>query len=314
MCASFTRELRASPAGSGLALDRIVVVSIPGPWPKPALNHPSLKPLVAPLTASTAMTRLFAGEPVDGVGVVEVFERVGLGATVTSFWPSGNASDTSQQAWLEQIIDLVAGTPLGAMAATTIDPRVDGGSAHHSDLAEPVMLVCTQGSHDTCCGVHGETLAQLISTTRPQVQVRRVSHTGGHRFAPTAMALPHGRMWAWIDAPLLDRILDGAPTADDLSMRCRGWWGVAKGRAQVAEIAARIEHEQAFVDEPSVVAHPKRGPGAYEVTTGSAAWLVDVAEKRTVPTIACEAPGGLPVKQSVEYGWTITSTSHSETP
>ena len=40
------------------------------------------------------------------------------------------------------------------------------------------------------------------------VRVWRCSHTGGHRFAPTAITLPDGRAWAYADADLIDGVID----------------------------------------------------------------------------------------------------------
>lgn len=286
-CAPFTRNLGASPAGSGLGLDRIVLVSVPGPWPKPALSHSTLKPLVAPLTASPVITRLFAAEPVVGCATIEVFDRSALGATRQQFEADSSSTIDEQHAWLQQTVSQIAQSPQA--------------SAGH-ELEDPVMLVCTQGSHDMCCGVQGQAFAELLEARSAGIHVRRVSHTGGHRFAPTAVSLPDGRMWAWLDEELVDRIVGNRLTDEDLRMRCRGWWGAPKGTAQVAELAARIDNGGPFVHEPSIEA----ADDTMVVTSGNDRWTVRVEQAREIPTIACESPGGLPVKQGIEYGWTIT--------
>lgn len=307
-CTAFTRALGASPAGSGLALDRIVVVSVPAPWPKPALGHDALKPLVAPLTASATKTRLFAGEPAEQASTIEVYERIGVGATLTSFSIDEQLGDAERHALMVRTVEQIASTAQGELETIVGEHRTITGidSATHDALHAPVMLVCTQGSHDNCCGVHGETFAAETEAGGLEITVRRVSHTGGHRFAPTAMSFPDGRMWAWLDQALLTRIVDDAVTSDDLATRCRGWWGVSRGEQQVAEIAARIDHGESLTHAPEISVLADAAPGTHRVSSGDRSWTVQVAVARHVPTIACETPGGLPIKQTVEYTWTIT--------
>lgn len=57
--------------------------------------------------------------------------------------------------------------------------------------AAPQLLVCTNGRRDVCCAVRGRPLALAAAEKRPG-QVWETSHTGGHRFAPTAVLLPSG--------------------------------------------------------------------------------------------------------------------------
>ena len=65
------------------------------------------------------------------------------------------------------------------------EPVVDGGS-------DRKLLICTHGSRDRCCGRLGTILHRSASARWPDVDVHRISHTGGHRFAPTAILLPSG--------------------------------------------------------------------------------------------------------------------------
>lgn len=59
----------------------------------------------------------------------------------------------------------------------------------------PVALVCTNSKRDVCCAVRGRPAALDAATRRPG-QVWECSHTGGHRFAPTGVLLPHGTTFA----------------------------------------------------------------------------------------------------------------------
>ncbi len=84
---------------------------------------------------------------------------------------------------------------------------------------EPIWLVCTHGSRDSCCGTVGVRLAQQLR----QLNVGRVwevSHIGGHRFAPTLWHLPSWRVYGrlpedrselekWATQPLTTKFLRG---------------------------------------------------------------------------------------------------------
>jgi hypothetical protein len=77
------------------------------------------------------------------------------------------------------------------------------------------LLVCTHGSRDSCCGTLGVRAAQLLrecgNNPDGAAPVWEVSHLGGHRFAPTLLAIPSWRMYGrlplqadelrlWLDA------------------------------------------------------------------------------------------------------------------
>lgn len=56
----------------------------------------------------------------------------------------------------------------------------------------PVLMVCANSKRDICCSVRGRPVAVEAALERPG-QVWECSHTGGHRFAPTGVLLPHGQ-------------------------------------------------------------------------------------------------------------------------
>jgi hypothetical protein len=64
--------------------------------------------------------------------------------------------------------------------------------------AEPILLLCTNGRRDVCCAVRGRPVALESAVAHPG-RVWEASHTGGHRFAPTGVLLPHGATLARLD-------------------------------------------------------------------------------------------------------------------
>ncbi|MEM9131671.1 MAG: sucrase ferredoxin [Actinomycetota bacterium] len=307
-CADHARGIRIDPGGTAIRADRVICVDTPAPWPKPALAHELLSPLAAVLADDPVPTRLLAAtgpgfgataSPGDGVAVV-LYRRFPDGAGEQRFRVA-DAEDLA--AW-----GTALGTVEGADDPSPLAPWAEGPAT----AATPAVLICTQGSHDVCCGSDGVRFAAEAEAATGDFDVYRVSHTGGHRFAPTAMTLPDGRMWADLDLDTLRAVAAEAGAVGDVVDRCRGWWGADTGPAQVAERAVLAEVGWEFnhrlrtvtvetspVESPA----PDRPEGAVAalVTADDDTWRVTVAPGRRVPTIACRQPGGLPVKEAREY-------------
>jgi len=65
--------------------------------------------------------------------------------------------------------------------------------------AEPVLLVCTHGRHDTCCAVFGRPVAATLAQRWPE-QTWECSHLGGDRFAANLLIAPDGFYYGRLDA------------------------------------------------------------------------------------------------------------------
>lgn len=72
--------------------------------------------------------------------------------------------------------------------------------------APPSLLICTNGRRDVCCAVRGRPVAAAAASLAPD-RVWEVSHTGGHRFAPTGILLPWGQYFARLDASSTQLVL-----------------------------------------------------------------------------------------------------------
>ncbi|WP_270889153.1 sucrase ferredoxin [Pedococcus sp. 5OH_020] len=88
--------------------------------------------------------------------------------------------------------------------------------------AEPILLLCTNGRRDVCCAVRGRPVALEAWASHPG-RVWEASHTGGHRFAPTGVLLPHGATLARLDPPMCSAVL-AAAEAGELPSAVLGPW------------------------------------------------------------------------------------------
>ncbi len=295
-CAAHAERIDLDPGGSALWVDELIVVDMPLPWPKPVWakeGYTAVPELVMDAEAAGRRIRVLAAVPLDdGIGRVVTHRLAADGSfarTEHHLRPVGvDPGD---------VIDL-----LTVLIAESLDcsPTTVVDSARRREL-----LLCTQGSHDVCCGTRGMALESELRDAGSIVPIRRVSHTGGHRLAPTGVTLPDGRMWGMVTTAEMVGILNGALSPGAVARRCRGWIGAEPGPAQVAERAVMAEIDDWSFDHTArtVVVDGE----AATITTDVGTWQVDVVDGRAVPTIACGEPGGLPAKPGAE--WQVRSIS-----
>jgi hypothetical protein len=124
-------------------------------------------------------------------------------------------------------------TALDELAAL-LDVRLEEFGAQ---LADPILLVCTNGKRDACCALRGRALVVALAADHAE-RTWECSHLGGHRFAGNLVCLPDGIVYGRVgaaDGPgLADAYLDGR--VDPASLRGRSAWPAP---AQVAEAVLR---------------------------------------------------------------------------
>lgn len=79
-----------------------------------------------------------------------------------------------------------------------------------TEPADPMLVICTNGSRDQCCAIEGIALRKRLQETLPEYQFRNVwegTHLGGHRFAPTALYLPGNLVYGRLTADIAGSIL-----------------------------------------------------------------------------------------------------------
>lgn len=290
-CLDFAIANAVDPGGTALAPDVVVLVEVPEPWPKPVAKHVVLHDLVRVAQEHPEQVRLLAAIPHDGEHPRAI-----------AFRPTPTGMARSEV--------LLSDAPADALRTVLAN---EAGIEVSLATGARTMLVCTQGSHDVCCGTDGAMFADWAEQNRPDVEVFRVSHTGGHRFSPTAMTLPDGRMWAYLNPDSATAILDRNGTSQSLTApslatqllakQCRGWWGAPTGPAQVAERA--VFAELGFAADEMERSVEIGANNSVVVTAGADSYAVTVEIGREIPTIACGAPGGQPIKPGRE--WLVTS-------
>lgn len=117
-------------------------------------------------------------------------------------------------------------------AAATFDRWRVIGSEPMRDL-----LVCTHGTVDAACAKFGFPLYRYLRDIHAAEHLRvwRVSHFGGHVFAPTMMDMPTSHFWAYVEEAQATQIVRRDGDVSALRGHYRGWAGLPNGFLQAAE-------------------------------------------------------------------------------
>lgn len=331
-CAPLHEAMAVDPIGSAGAYDAFLCVEVPLPWDREVtLAAPFRSILAAHRSATGPDGRVWrpqaivaphrVGEPAAPAPArVRVTAYEQPAETRTGHERLSCAESFVRREWLvapERVVELgvaligVDESALASFAAEVVDV----------DASVLDVLVCTHGRRDVCCGQYGTELhAELAASHAAQdhtgpggVRVRRTSHTGGHRFAPTALTFPDGYAWAHLDHASAAQLVahDGEPSA--LADHCRGVSSLLGGPAQAADRAAlgavgwqwtqarRTVTVLAF-DRPTMATAVR-----VDGTLGARRWSfeVEVALDRHVPQTTCGAIDGPEYK--VEPVWRVTA-------
>ncbi len=102
------------------------------------------------------------------------------------------------------------------------------------------ILVCTHGTVDVACAKFGYPLYKMLREQYHDdvsTRVWRVSHFGGHVFAPTLIDMPTGHYWAYVGTEQARQIVTQQGDVRALNGHYRGWSGLDAGFMQAAERA-----------------------------------------------------------------------------
>ncbi|MEC7983588.1 MAG: sucrase ferredoxin [Myxococcota bacterium] len=100
--------------------------------------------------------------------------------------------------------------------------------------AEPMVLICTHGLRDRCCGILGGKIYIRAKRISPDL-VWQASHLGGHRFAPTLLTFPQGMLYGRVAeddvVPLLNSLSEDVPFDVDKLRGVPAWPKAAQAAA-----------------------------------------------------------------------------------
>lgn len=291
-CSPWTQAQAVDPIGSATTFDALLLVEWPLPWPSDVSEIPALASAAADGRARlmTVVPRADQGEA-DGRARVVHHRRAGSHRLVGI---DHRVPFDDVPALLERLL-----------------ASIDDDTSHWPSAvgaAPPEVLVCAHGRRDPCCGRWGTLLHVELAARWSDVRVWRCSHTGGHRFAPTAITLPDGRSWAYVDVDLLEGVVRRTAPLASLAAHDRGngalgMWAQPVERALFERIGwSWLDHEITSLttrvadDAQSAVVEV-----GWQAPDGSAGTAVgEVAVTRLVPVLVCGQPPEAATKSSPE--------------
>lgn len=174
-CSDQARARGDENMATATRLDVWILVEFPHTWGRKPLRDAGLPPAV-----QTTLQNALVEIPRSRVVFIRrrFEERSGCRVYIVRSAP---------EAWTLALdlpsIDDVATLPLQALA--------HGRPAREEPVSKPVVLVCTHGQRDSCCGRRGFPLYDALRN-QPNLDVWQCSHIGGDRFAANAVVLPWG--------------------------------------------------------------------------------------------------------------------------
>ena len=270
-CARASRQRGDPVAGSTPYGQGWLLIEHPGPWKIDAVAGADFQP-------SVLQTLIAAAESVTAR--ILLIRRPGRSrrqaarawAAVT---PSGGAVWGS---WRHD-------QDLLAAAAALVDP------SEPVAVAEPILLVCAHGIHDTCCALRGRPVGTALAHRWPTL-TWECSHVGGDRFAPNVVVLPDGAYYGNLDPASAVATVAGHfdGRIDPTYLR-----GMARLRPAAQAAVAALHQEQGpfGFGDVQVRTSAETSPGHWLVTLdlpGSAGVNVSVTAARRPPAqLTCRA-------------------------
>lgn len=216
-CSDAARLRGDDNAGSASRIDVWILVELPVTWGREPISD-------APIPPPVVETLRVASHAIPRCRVVFIRKRVEcLGPTR---------------------VYIVRSAPTLGMAAldlATIDAVTELDFplilSHLSPEFTPLVLVCTHGQHDSCCGRRGYPLFDALRK-REGLEVWQCSHIGGDRFAANAVVLPWGLYYGPVEPRDADALADTIANDDILLPAYRGRSSLSRP-AQAADIFVR---------------------------------------------------------------------------
>jgi hypothetical protein len=200
-CSDAARRRGDDNAGTASRIDVWILVELPATWGRNPIHDAVLPPDVR-----DALKRASANIPKSRLVFIKKRTEC-LGPTRVYIIRS--APELSTITLDLNSIDEVASLPFTSLIT------------HHSSLVTPLVLVCTHGQHDSCCGRRGYPLFDALRQ-QEGIDLWQCSHIGGDRFAANAVVLPWGLYYGPVEPRDAQALADSIAREEILLPSYRG--------------------------------------------------------------------------------------------
>lgn len=238
-CNRLAMERGLNPAGSAGSFRDVVTIETSLPWKHEIYEQAGKLPQEAIDLLELWLKRYYEGEPYDHILLMVApdpeYSRPGFRRVMYHSRPD------APFARFDKLEYLVPEAELGALLWALFEARADlpRFESYRIPYAEAIrdLLVCTHGTVDVACAKFGYPLYKYLRKQHACADLRvwRVSHFGGHVFAPTLVDLPLGHLWGYVEEAQADQIVAQTGSVEALYGHYRGWTGLHSGILQAAE-------------------------------------------------------------------------------
>lgn len=264
-CNLLAIEKGLDPVGHAGSFDDAVLIETPLPWKRDIYQQAGGLPAEAIALLTLWLQRYhetgdYRHRPLL-IAPDATYSRQGYRRVM--FYTRPNA----MSAQFEKIEYFVPEADLGGLLWALFEARenLPQYEAYRTPENDPVrdILVCTHGTIDAACAKFGYPLYNDLrqNYANEQLRVWRVSHFGGHVFAPTLIDMPTAHYWAYVEEAQTRQIVTHQGDVAAMRGHYRGWAGVDGGFIQAAEYTLWQQHGWDWFN------YPKQGVTLSEDTT-----------------------------------------------
>ena len=235
MCSVFSGASGEDPAGTAPTWERCLIIELPKPWEgevERSRHFPAQVAEVLDKAGGNGLSAQLLCAAPDPEHSVEGYSRVMFFSR-----PERPFATYEKREYLVPTGDVgpLAEALVSAPDSLRLFERFQQETSEVRDL-----LVCTHGSHDVCCATKGYPIYQVLRHQYARemgagIRVWRVSHLGGHRFAPNLVDLPQGRNWVRVAPDQLEALVLHSRPVSELRSCYRGWVALGSLYEQIAE-------------------------------------------------------------------------------
>jgi hypothetical protein len=234
------------PAGSASAFQKVIVFEAPLPWKNNLYQKAGVLPQEAIDLMGLWLKRYHEGRGYPNrllfTAPDAAYSRKGYRRVMFYTRPPEKFAQFTKVEYLVPEVEL--GAILWALyeSPDTLPHFEKYREARHDSTRD--ILVCTHGSVDVACAKFGYPLYNDLrkNHAHDDLRVWRVSHFGGHIYAPTIMDMPLGHYWAYVEETQAAQIVQQKAEVRTLYGHYRGWAGLDDSFLQAAERELWIEH------------------------------------------------------------------------
>lgn len=238
-CNALAIQRGVDAAGSARTFEAAAIIEIPLPWKRGIYQEAGALPQQVLDLFKLWLDRYQAGLPYDKsvlmVAPDKQYSRPGFRRVTYFMRPNGQAAS------YEKVEYLVPEKEFGALVWALFEAHNElEHFERYRDLPSDTLrdiYVCTHGTVDAACAKFGYPLYKLLREkyANDQLRVWRISHFGGHLYAPTLIDMPSAHYWAYVEAPQAEQIIQRSSNPEALRTHYRGSSLFTDGLMQAAE-------------------------------------------------------------------------------